>query len=90
MDRNEEFKVYVGGLLWEITSQDLGQMFDKFGALKDAFVVSDRESGRSRGFGFVTFETREAMDRAVREMDGTESGGRQLRVNVATPKTFDR
>lgn len=76
-------KLYVGNLSWNLRTDDLREIFSEFGKVVDAIVLTDRESGRSRGFGFVTFESREMGERAMEEMDGQEVDGRPLRVNEA-------
>ncbi|KAG2486742.1 hypothetical protein HYH03_014668 [Edaphochlamys debaryana] len=77
-------KLYVGNLSWDTRADDLTQLFSKFGNVEDAFVATDRETGRSRGFGFVTLESTAAKN-ACAECDGTEFMGRTIRVNEATP-----
>ncbi len=76
-------RLFVGGLSWDTTSEGLREAFDSFGEISDAVVVSDRETGRSRGFGFVTFVNDEDGNTAVNEMDGKELDGRSVRVNEA-------
>ncbi|KAG2454091.1 hypothetical protein HYH02_001131 [Chlamydomonas schloesseri] len=77
-------KLYVGNLSWDTRADDLTNLFSKFGTVEDAFVATDRETGRSRGFGFVTLEANAAKS-ACSECDGTEFMGRTIRVNEATP-----
>lgn len=77
-------KLYVGNLSWDTRSEDLSNLFSKFGAVEDSFIATDRETGRSRGFGFVTLESNAAKTAAA-ECDGTEFMGRTIRVNEATP-----
>jgi RNA recognition motif-containing protein len=76
-------KIYVGNLPFETTDEDLGELFAKHGKVSSAKVITDRETGRSRGFGFVEMEDATAADEAVRVLDGTELSGRNLRVNEA-------
>ena len=76
-------KLFVGGLDWGTTDLSLRQAFERFGAVSDAKVITDRETGRSRGFGFVTFDDPSQADTAVAEMDGRELDGRTIRVNEA-------
>ena len=76
-------KLFVGGLSWQTTTEDLKAAFARFGNIIDATVIPDRATGRSRGFGFVTFENRADADEAVKQMDGTELDGRALKVNRA-------
>jgi RNA recognition motif-containing protein len=76
-------KLFVGGLSWDISTEDLRNAFSRFGAIADATVILDRGTGRSRGFGFVTFENAPDAMTAVKEMDGKELAGRILKVNQA-------
>lgn len=76
-------KLFVGGLSWDTTAEDLRAAFSKFGNIVDVAVIPDRATGRSRGFGFVTFENRADADEAVKQMHGTELDGRTLKVNRA-------
>ncbi|PNH05623.1 ribonucleoprotein, chloroplastic [Tetrabaena socialis] len=77
-------KLYVGNLSWDTRADDLTSLFGKFGTVEDSFVATDRETGRSRGFGFVTLPT-DAAKSAIAESDGTEFMGRTIRVNEASP-----
>jgi RNA recognition motif-containing protein len=76
-------KLFVGGLSWGTTDDGLRQAFERFGEVLEAKVVTDRETGRSRGFGFVTFADGQAAGEAIAEMDGTELDGRSINVNEA-------
>ena len=76
-------RLFVGNLSWDTGDEGLHQAFAQFGEVSDARVITDRDSGRSRGFGFVTFSDDEAGLRAMEEMNGTELDGRPLRVNEA-------
>jgi RNA recognition motif-containing protein len=80
-------KIYVGNLPWSTTSAELEQMFAEHGAVRSAEVISDRETGRSRGFGFVEMETEEGMNQAVQALNGRDMGGRPLTVNEARERT---
>lgn len=82
MDKN---KLFIGSLPWAITSETLAELFSQYGEISDAVVISDRATGRSKGFGFVTFTTEEAAQAAL-EMDGREVEGRTIIVNVAKPR----
>lgn len=75
-------KLYVGNLPFSTTDQDLREVFEKHGTVESVAVVSDRETGRSRGFAFVEMDDAGA-DAAMRAIDGNEMGGRSLRVNEA-------
>ena len=76
-------KLFVGGLAWATTDQSLQDAFSEFGEVTDAKVIMDRDTGRSRGFGFVTFANQADSDRAREEMDGAELDGRRINVNEA-------
>ncbi len=76
-------KLYVGNLSWDTTDRGLQQAFERFGALTEVKIVTDRDTGRSRGFGFVTFSNEEDARSAQAEMDGTQLDGRTIRVNEA-------
>ena len=78
--------IYVGNLSYEVGDRDLERTFAEFGAIKSVKIVSDMATGRSRGFGFVEFESREDGERAIAELNGKELGGRALVVNEARPK----
>lgn len=79
-------KLFVGGLAWATNDEALGRAFEEHGTVEEAKVVSDRDTGRSRGFGFVTFENEEDANKAQKAMDGQEMDGRQLRVDFANDK----
>lgn len=78
--------IYVGNLSYDVTEEDLNQVFAEYGAVKRATIPMDRETGRSRGFGFVEMQKEEDEDSAIEALDGAEWMGRQLRVNKAKPK----
>jgi nucleolin len=77
------FRVYVGNLPWDIDNTQLEQIFSEYGKVENARVVDDRESGRSRGFGFVTMSSEAEVNEAIASLDGKSLGGRALRVNMA-------
>jgi len=79
-------KLFVGGLSWGTTDDGLMAAFEKFGEIVEAKVVLDRDTGRSRGFGFVTFANDDAATKAAEEMNGAELDGRNLRVDIAHDK----
>ncbi len=87
MDAVNNKKLYVGNLSWGITDDSLSAAFAEFGEVTSAQVAMDRMTGRSRGFAFVEFATDEAAAAAVAGLDGRELDGRELRVNIAMPKT---
>ena len=76
-------KVFVGSLSWNTDDNGLRAAFERFGTIEDAKVIEDRQSGRSRGFGFVTFAEESAAQAAIQEMNGAELDGRTLAVNEA-------
>ena len=81
-----ENKVFVGSLPWAIDSAKLKEIFAEAGEIVDASVVTDRETGRSRGFGFVEFTTPEGAQNAIKLFNEKEVEGRQIFVNIARPK----
>ena len=78
-------KLFVGGLPWAMDNNRLKEVFAEFGDVADARVILDRETGRSRGFGFVTYATPEGATKAL-ELDGKEVDGRRIRVDRAQEK----
>eukprot|EP00798_Chlamydomonas_sp_ICE-L_P010628 gene10628-12309_t len=76
-------KLYVGNLSWDTKKEDLFDLFGPFGEVEDAFIPTDRETGRPRGFGFVTFTDPNSAQEAVAKINETEFQGRTLRVNEA-------
>jgi RNA recognition motif-containing protein len=82
-------KLFVGSLSWGTNDEALRDAFAAHGEISEAVVISDRDTGRSRGFGFVTFEDDEAADKAVAALNGTELDGRTIRVDVAQAKRRD-
>ncbi|KAM0925204.1 hypothetical protein ACQ4PT_004322 [Festuca glaucescens] len=80
------FRAYVGNLPWQAEESGLVQLFSQHGEVLNATVVYDRETGRSRGFGFVTMASKEDLDSAISALDGEEMDGRPLRVNVAAER----
>jgi RNA recognition motif-containing protein len=80
-------KIYVGNLSFQTTEQDLQDLFSQYGEVQEASIVTDRETGRSRGFGFVTMPDQAQATAAIEATNGQEFGGRTLNVNEARPKT---
>jgi cold-inducible RNA-binding protein len=76
-------KLFVGSLSWDTDDRGLRAAFEKFGDVTDAKVITERDTGRSRGFGFVTFSDPGAADRAMGEMNGAQLDGRSINVNEA-------
>lgn len=79
-------KLFVGGLSWDTTDQSLNDAFAEFGTVTEAKVIHDRDTGRSRGFGFVTFDNAESARAAVDSMNDTELDGRNIRVDIANER----
>ena len=79
-------KLYVGNLSFKTTSQELQQLFEQAGTVDSASVVEDRDTGRSRGFGFVEMATAEEATSAIEQFNGKDLGGRMLKVNEAKPR----
>ena len=78
--------IYVGNLSYRTNDKDLEELFAKFGAVKSAKVIMDRETGKSKGFGFIEMEDSSAGTKAIEALNGNESEGRTLRVNEAQPR----
>jgi RNA recognition motif-containing protein len=83
-------KLYVGNLDYTVSSGDLEQIFSQFGTVRSAEVISDRATGRSKGFGFVEFASDDEGQAAVNSLNGREYGGRPLTVNEARPREEHR
>jgi RNA recognition motif-containing protein len=79
-------KLFVGGLAWATESSSLQTVFGKYGEVTEAVVVTERDTDRSRGFGFVTFAEAQHADEAVAELNGSTLDGRQIVVNVANDR----
>ena len=79
-------KLFVGSLSWDTNDDGLRNAFSVHGEVSEAVVITDRDSGRSRGFGFVTFDQDEAADAAVAALNGTDLDGRAIKVDVAQAK----
>ncbi|MGV7400531.1 RNA-binding protein, partial [Mycobacterium kansasii] len=78
-----EYRCFVGGLSWGTDDRSLAEAFNKYGEVTDSKIINDRETGRSRGFGFVTFANEQSMRDAIEEMNGKELDGRSITVNEA-------
>ena len=79
-------KLYVGNLSYNVTSSDLEQLFAQYGTVQSAEVISDRDSGRSKGFGFVQMGSDEEAQAAIAALNGQQHDGRDLTVNEAKPR----
>ena len=85
MEENMSTKIYVGNLPFSVTQEKLKELFEPFGDIEEAIVISDRFSGRSKGFGFVTLTDKKDADKAIEDMNGKEIDGREIKVNEARP-----
>ena len=79
-------KLYVGNLSFNTSNSELEELFASIGSVESATVVEDRETGRSRGFGFVEMASKEDGEKAIAELNGTEFSGREHKVNEAKPR----
>jgi len=79
-------KIYIGNLPYSTDDASLKELFSSFGTIVSATVISDRATGRSKGFGFVEFDSEEATSKAIEAMDNYEVDGRNIKVSKARPK----
>lgn len=79
-------KLYVGNLSFNTSSQDLNEIFGAIGTVESTNIIEDRETGRSRGFGFVEMSSKEEGENAIAQLNGKEVDGRELKVNEAKPQ----
>ena len=79
-------RIYVGNLAYSVSSADLEQLFGAHGTVQSAQVIEDRDSGRSKGFGFVEMSNDDEARAAIEALNGTDHGGRALTVNEAKPR----
>jgi len=79
-------KLYVGGLAYSVTDAQLQQLFASHGTVESAKVIMDRETDRSRGYGFVEMSTQEEAEKAVAALNGSLHEGRNIKVNVSKPR----
>lgn len=79
-------RLYIGNLPWSVDNAKLAEMFGKYSSVVSAVVITDRETGRSRGFGFVELSDDEEATKAIQEMNGADIDGRKLIVNEARPR----
>lgn len=83
-------KVYVGNFPYTFDEKKLEELFSSYGEIEEVNVIKDKFSGRSKGFGFITFKENESAKKAIAEMNGKEIEGRELKVNEAKPMNLDR
>ena len=83
-------KIYAGNLSYEVTEEDLRLTFEQFGQVESATIIKDRDSGRSKGFGFVEMPSKAEGQSAIDDLNGKELKGKTLNVNEARPRTDSR
>ena len=79
-------QIYVGNMSYSTTEEDLGSLFGEFGEVASVKIITDRETGRAKGFGFITMENSDEGQKAIDELNNKEHDGRTLRVNEARPR----
>lgn len=79
-------KLFVGNISWSTSDEDLSALFSQHGEVEEASILKDRDTGRSRGFGFVTFVNDDDADKAIQALNGYELNGRKIAVNEARPR----
>lgn len=79
-------KIFVGNLPWAVRDLELKEAFLQFGEIVECAVILERDTGRSRGFAFVTYKTTEAAQHAIAQMNGVDMGGRKINVNESVSK----
>lgn len=82
----EDRKLFVGGVAWATTDDSLRAFFEAIGEVEEAKVITDKFSGKSRGFAFVTMKTVEDAQKAVQQLDGADLDGRSIKVSIARPR----
>lgn len=82
-------KLYVGNLSYKVTKNDLEKLFSEYGSVSEAVLIEEKDTGRSKGFGFVEMENSSEADNAIKELDGKPIQGRNIKVNEARPKTHN-
>ncbi len=78
--------IYVGNLSYEVTENELQQLFEEYGAITSVSIITDRDTGRSKGFGFVEMEEDADAEKAIQELDGVSVNDRNITVNQARPR----
>jgi len=84
---DQKNKLFVGNLSNDVTNEKLSEMFSDQGEIKESAVIMDKEANTSKGFGFVTFAKDEDAEKAIKELDGKEIDGKNIKVNLAKPIT---
>ncbi|HBQ59165.1 RNA recognition motif domain-containing protein [Gracilimonas amylolytica] len=78
--------IYIGNLSYDVSSEQLQEVFEAYGTVSSAKVITDRNSGRSKGFGFVEMDNKAEAEAAIEQLDGAEIDGRPVKVNEAKPR----
>jgi RNA recognition motif-containing protein len=78
--------IYIGNLSYDVSSEQLEEVFEAYGTVSSAKVITDRNSGRSKGFGFVEMDNKAEAEAAIEQLDGAEIDGRPVKVNEAKPR----
>ncbi|MDR9415456.1 MAG: RNA-binding protein [Gracilimonas sp.] len=78
--------IYIGNLSYDVSSEQLQEVFEAYGSVSSAKVITDRNSGRSKGFGFVEMDNKAEAEAAIEQLDGAEIDGRPVKVNEAKPR----
>ena len=78
--------IYIGNLSYDVSSEQLKEVFEAYGTVSSAKVITDRNSGRSKGFGFVEMDNKAEAEAAIEQLDGAEIDGRPVKVNEAKPR----
>lgn len=86
IERNAKMNIYVGNLSYQLTEDELKSAFEAHGEVESARIVNDRDTGRSKGFGFVEMPEKDQATAAIEALNGSELGGRTITVNEARPK----
>lgn len=81
-----EKKLFVGNINWDTSEEEFKDLFAQYGEVSEAIIIKDRDTGRAKWFGFVTFTNGEDADKAIKELNGTDHNDRPLVVNEAKPK----
>ena len=79
-------KIYIGNLSYSVTQEELEKVFSEYGSVSSSVVISDKFTGRSKGFGFIEMENSDEAEKAIQELDGKSIQGRNIRVNEAQPR----
>jgi len=83
---DDEYRIYVGSLAFRAEERDLYDVFDKYGSVKDVRIITDRDTGKSRGFAFVEYTCKRDMEDAIKGADGRDIAGREIKCHKANPR----